>query len=47
MELPENMKKVFSHIDACKSRYIDDLAEAVAIKSVSGIPSHREVRAAN
>ena len=33
---------LYSHVDANKSRYIDALSQAVAIKSVSAWPDHRE-----
>ena len=32
---PEQLKKVFDYIDNHKQKWIDNLAEAVAIKSVS------------
>jgi hypothetical protein len=32
---PESLKKVFDYIDKNQDKFIDNLAEAVAIKSVS------------
>ncbi|EAA03960.4 AGAP007619-PA [Anopheles gambiae str. PEST] len=40
-DLPAVLTKLFSHIDANKSKYIDALREAVAIKSVSAWPESR------
>jgi len=42
MALPEPMKKLFAKIDENKSKYIDNLSKAVAIKSVSAWPETRE-----
>ncbi|XP_046413726.1 cytosolic non-specific dipeptidase isoform X1 [Neodiprion fabricii] len=39
--LPATLSKLFSHIDAHKSDYIEALREAVAIKSVSAWPDKR------
>ena len=38
------MKKVFSYIDTNREKFINNLAEAVEIKSVSAWPETREVR---
>ena len=40
---PVPMKKFFSFVDENKENFIDNLAEAVAIKSVSAWPEVREV----
>ena len=40
-ELPSALKHLFSYIDDHKTEYINDLKEAVAIKSVSAWPDHR------
>nr|CAD7396350.1 unnamed protein product [Timema poppensis] len=42
MSIPEPLKKLFSHIDKNKSKYIDTLREAVAIQSVSAWPHKRD-----
>uniref|UniRef100_A0A336L7Z7 CSON005069 protein n=1 Tax=Culicoides sonorensis TaxID=179676 RepID=A0A336L7Z7_CULSO len=42
MSLPEPLQRLFSHIDSNKTRYIETLKEAVAIKSVSAFPEYRE-----
>ena len=39
---PAPMKKFFGFVDENKERFIDNLAEAVAIKSVSAWPEARE-----
>ncbi|KAF2889655.1 hypothetical protein ILUMI_16518 [Ignelater luminosus] len=45
MALPGPLSKLFAHIDANKEHYIKNLAEAVAIKSVSAWPDTRgEIR---
>ncbi|KAK6628534.1 Metallopeptidase M20 [Polyplax serrata] len=41
MSVPEPMKKLFSFIDSHKTDYVNNLREAVAIKSVSAWPDHR------
>ena len=41
---PAPMKKFFGFVDENKETFIDNLAEAVAIKSVSAWPETREVR---
>jgi nonspecific dipeptidase len=41
MALPEAMVQLFAAIDKNKAKYIDNLAKAVAIKSVSAAPEHR------
>jgi len=33
--VPESLKKIFAYIDQNKEKFIDNLAEAVEIKSVS------------
>ena len=38
------MKKFFGFVDENKETFIDNLAEAVAIKSVSAWPEQREVK---
>ena len=40
---PAPMKKFFGFVDENKETFIDNLAEAVAIKSVSAWPETREV----
>ncbi|XP_012144033.1 cytosolic non-specific dipeptidase 2 [Megachile rotundata] len=40
-ELPSTLKNLFSYIDDHKREYINNLSEAVAIKSVSAWPDHR------
>ncbi|XP_043261664.1 cytosolic non-specific dipeptidase isoform X2 [Colletes gigas] len=40
-EIPTSLKSLFSYIDKHKAEYIDNLKEAVAIKSVSAWPDHR------
>lgn len=42
MVLPTVLKNLFDHIDKNKTRYVETLKEAVAIKSVSGWPDHRD-----
>lgn len=42
MEIPQDLQVIFSYIDANKQRYIQNLREAVAIKSVSAWPETRE-----
>ncbi|KAF5292126.1 hypothetical protein FQA39_LY14081 [Lamprigera yunnana] len=42
MELPSVLNELFKHIDNNKSAYINDLREAVAIKSISGIEEFRK-----
>ena len=39
---PAPMKKFFSFVDENKDKFIDNLAEAVAIKSVSAWPEQRQ-----
>jgi len=41
MAVPEAMVQLFAAIDKNKAKYIDNLAKAVAIKSVSAAPEHR------
>ena len=41
-DVPEPMAKLFAQIDANKKHYIDNLAKAVAIKSVSAWPETRD-----
>lgn len=41
LALPDNLRKLFEHVDANKARYIETLREAVAIKSVSAWPDSR------
>ena len=43
MEVPDKLAKIFGHIDAHKEEYIEALAKAVRIKSVSAVPAFREV----
>ncbi|XP_054013324.1 cytosolic non-specific dipeptidase [Hylaeus anthracinus] len=40
-EIPAPLKNLFSYIDKHKAEYINNLREAVAIKSVSAWPDHR------
>ena len=40
-DVPESMAKLFAQIDKNKKHYIDNLAKAVAIKSVSAWPETR------
>ncbi|KZC12090.1 PREDICTED: cytosolic non-specific dipeptidase [Dufourea novaeangliae] len=40
-ELPTTLNNLFSYIDSHKAEYINNLREAVAIKSVSAWPDHR------
>ncbi|CAK9828888.1 Cytosolic non-specific dipeptidase [Anthophora retusa] len=40
-ELPSTLKHLFSYIDDHKADYVNNLREAVAIKSVSAWPDHR------
>ncbi|XP_076628449.1 cytosolic non-specific dipeptidase 2 [Colletes latitarsis] len=40
-EIPTSLKSLFSYIDKHKAEYINNLKEAVAIKSVSAWPDHR------
>lgn len=40
-EIPPTLKKLYGHIDQHKKDYIDNLREAVAIKSVSSWPEVR------
>ena len=40
---PAPMKKFFAFVDENKDKFIDNLAEAVAIKSVSAWPEQRQV----
>ena len=40
-DVPEPMAKLFAQIDKNKKHYIDNLAKAVAIKSVSAWPETR------
>ncbi|XP_029669410.1 cytosolic non-specific dipeptidase [Formica exsecta] len=42
MELPSALKTLFKYIDEHKQEYINNLKEAVAIKSVSAWPDHRD-----
>ncbi|XP_063240927.1 cytosolic non-specific dipeptidase [Bacillus rossius redtenbacheri] len=42
MSLPDALKKVFSHVDASKAKYVAALKEAVAIQSVSAWPAKRD-----
>ncbi|XP_076298295.1 cytosolic non-specific dipeptidase 2 [Lasioglossum baleicum] len=42
LELPAVLKNLFSFIDNHKTEYISNLREAVAIKSVSAWPDHRD-----
>ena len=39
--LPEDLRKLFAHVDGNKDRYIDVLREAVSIKSVTAWPENR------
>lgn len=41
MSLPSDLQKLFEHVDANKAKYINNLKEAVAIKSVSAWPHTR------
>ena len=41
-DVPEPMAKLFAQIDKNKKHYIDNLAKAVAIKSVSAWPETRQ-----
>ncbi|XP_055325332.1 cytosolic non-specific dipeptidase-like [Sitodiplosis mosellana] len=41
LALPEDLRKIYEHIDANKTRYVESLREAVAIKSVSSWPNSR------
>jgi len=41
MAVPEAMVQLFAAIDRNKAKYIDNLAKAVGIKSVSAAPEHR------
>ena len=41
MALPEPMQKLFAAVDKNKEKYIENLAKAVAIKSVSAAPECR------
>ncbi|CAD7092612.1 unnamed protein product [Hermetia illucens] len=40
-ELPDVLQKIFKHVDANKAKYIENLREACAIKSVSAWPDCR------
>ncbi|KAF7988663.1 hypothetical protein HCN44_001236 [Aphidius gifuensis] len=42
LEIPPTLQKLFGHIDEHKQEYIDNLREAVAIKSVSSWPDARD-----
>ncbi|XP_012533231.1 cytosolic non-specific dipeptidase [Monomorium pharaonis] len=42
MALPPVLKNLFKYIDEHKQEYIDNLREAIAIKSVSAWPDHRD-----
>ncbi|KAG5678013.1 hypothetical protein PVAND_007722 [Polypedilum vanderplanki] len=42
MSLPEILNKLFAHIDGNHNKYIETLAEAVSIKSISAHPKHRD-----
>lgn len=41
-EIPSTLNNLFSYIDSHKTEYINNLREAVAIKSVSAWPDHRD-----
>uniref|UniRef100_A0A1S4MXZ6 Peptidase M20 dimerisation domain-containing protein n=1 Tax=Pediculus humanus subsp. corporis TaxID=121224 RepID=A0A1S4MXZ6_PEDHC len=41
MSVPEPLKKLFSYIESHKNDYVNNLKEAVGIKSVSAWPNHR------
>ncbi len=41
---PESLQKIFGHVDANRDGFIENLAEAIRIKSVSASPSNREVK---
>ena len=41
MSVPESMAKLFAYVDGHKEEYIDNLAKAVKIKSVSAWPETR------
>ena len=42
MAVPSVLQKLFKYIDDHKEKYVETLKEAVAIKSVSGWPDHRD-----
>jgi hypothetical protein len=44
MSVPASMQKLFGYIDSNRETFIENLSEAVAIKSVSGWPEAREAR---
>ena len=46
MAIPEPLQKIFAHIEENRQKFIDNLDEAVRIKSVSAWPKARPVRIA-